>query len=43
MSISLVWEISDTLNGLMAIPNLAALILLSKQVNYKSDKNLLRK
>ncbi len=38
MSISLVWEISDTLNGLMAIPNLAALILLSKQINYNDLK-----
>ncbi len=38
MSISLVWEISDTLNGLMAIPNLAALILLSKQINYHELK-----
>ncbi len=42
MSISLVWEISDTLNGLMAIPNLAALILLSKQVNYKFEINSLK-
>ena len=33
--ISLVWEISDTINGLMAIPNLAALILLSSQISYK--------
>ncbi|MBQ8134633.1 MAG: sodium:alanine symporter family protein [Clostridia bacterium] len=38
MGISLVWEISDTLNGLMAIPNLAALILLSKQINYHELK-----
>lgn len=34
MSISSVWEISDTLNGLMAIPNLAALIFLSKDIRY---------
>lgn len=33
-SISLVWEISDTLNGLMALPNLAALLLLSGKVRY---------
>lgn len=33
--ISLVWDISDTLNGLMAIPNLAALILLSSKVSYR--------
>ncbi len=43
MSISLVWDISDTLNGLMAIPNLAALILLSKEVNYRFDKNSVSK
>ncbi len=34
-SLSLVWELSDTFNGLMALPNLAALILLSGQVNRK--------
>ncbi len=34
MSLSLVWEISDTLNGLMAVPNLAALILLSSKIRY---------
>lgn len=34
-SISLVWEISDTLNGLMAIPNLAALLLLSKKTEIR--------
>ncbi len=43
-NISLVWDISDTINGLMAIPNLAALVLLSSKVTYSelSDK-LLRK
>ncbi len=35
-SISLVWEISDTLNGLMAIPNLAAILLLAKKAEIKS-------
>ena len=30
--LKLVWDISDTLNGLMAIPNLIALLLLSKVV-----------
>ncbi len=33
-SLSLVWDISDTLNGLMAIPNLAAILLLSSHVRY---------
>ena len=38
MNVDLVWEISDTLNGLMAIPNLIALIMLSRNVRlYKSD------
>ena len=31
-SLQLLWNISDTLNGLMAIPNLVGLILLSKVV-----------
>ncbi len=39
MGLSVVWEISDTLNGLMAIPNLIALILLSSKVRY-SEINL---
>ena len=30
--IALVWDISDTLNGLMAAPNLLALVLLSPKV-----------
>jgi len=30
--LELVWDIADTLNGLMAIPNLIALVLLSKVV-----------
>ena len=34
MELSFVWELSDTLNGLMAIPNLAALLLLSSKVRY---------
>ena len=29
---TLMWDISDTLNGLMAIPNLVALLLLSGTV-----------
>jgi len=32
MNLKLVWEITDTLNGLMAIPNLIALLFLSKKV-----------
>ena len=41
MSLSLVWEISDTLNGLMAIPNLIALILLSGKVKHRELKTTL--
>jgi AGCS family alanine or glycine:cation symporter len=42
---TLMWNISDTLNGLMAIPNLVALLLLSGTVakltkNYFSDAKL---
>ncbi len=37
--ITLVWEISDTFNGLMAIPNIIALVFLSKQVNYRELSN----
>lgn len=36
--ISAVWQISDTLNGLMALPNLAALILLSGKVKSSELK-----
>ncbi len=32
IDLNLVWELSDTFNGLMAIPNLIALMLLSKEV-----------
>jgi len=42
MNLSLVWDIADTLNGLMALPNLVALLALSgvvvKEVRaYKAD------
>ncbi len=40
MGFSLVWEISDTLNGLMAIPNLFALVILSGRIKYKDLKRL---
>lgn len=32
MDLNLVWDLSDTFNGLMAIPNLIALLVLSNQV-----------
>lgn len=37
-SVHLVWEISDTLNGLMAIPNLIALLLLSPKIIEVTQK-----
>ncbi|HIZ56030.1 MAG TPA: sodium:alanine symporter family protein [Firmicutes bacterium] len=35
--LELVWDIADTLNGLMAIPNLAALLLLSGEVKHLTE------
>lgn len=42
MKLDLVWNISDTFNGLMAVPNLIALIFLSGQV-VKETKRYLNK
>ncbi len=39
LNIRLVWDISDTLNGLMAIPNLIALIFLNRHIDYKEIEN----
>lgn len=33
-----VWELSDIWNGLMALPNIAALIILIKEVTYPGDE-----
>ena len=38
MSLALVWDMSDTFNGLMAIPNLIALLLLSGVVAKETKK-----
>ena len=38
MSLETVWTISDTLNGLMAIPNVTALFLLGKYVSEETKK-----
>ena len=38
MSLDLVWDISDTLNGFMALPNLIAITLLSNQVIQATKK-----
>ncbi len=43
IGLSAVWEISDTLNGLMAIPNLAALVLLSGKVSYRELQDSTKK
>ncbi|MDR1821950.1 MAG: alanine:cation symporter family protein [Oscillospiraceae bacterium] len=40
--LSLVWDISDTFNGLLALPNLIALIILSPHV-YKMTKDYLKR
>lgn len=40
----IVWEISDTFNGLMAIPNLIALLILRKEIKgYEKRNNLIKK
>lgn len=41
MNLGLVWDISDTLNGLMAIPNLIALLGLSGVV-FKLTKEYVK-
>lgn len=35
---SLIWDLSDAFNGMMALPNLAALFFLGKQVKYDNDR-----
>ena len=40
MNLSLVWSISDSMNALMAIPNLIALLLLSKVLIRETNKFL---
>ena len=42
MKLELAWSIADTLNGMMAIPNLIALLLLSKVV-FKLTKQHFKK
>jgi AGCS family alanine or glycine:cation symporter len=37
------WDIADTLNGLMAIPNLIGLLLLSKVVFTLTKEHLAKK
>jgi alanine or glycine:cation symporter, AGCS family len=38
MNLELVWNISDLMNGLMALPNLIGLLLLSKVVKEETDR-----
>ncbi len=38
MSLELVWNFSDLMNGMMAIPNLVGLLLLSKVVKAETDR-----
>ena len=42
LTVSVVWGLADTFNGLMAFPNLVALILLSPVV-WKVTKDFLRR
>ncbi len=43
MNLSLVWEISDTLNALMAIPNLVGILVLSGSVKGITENYISRK
>ena len=43
MDLTLVWDICDTLNGFMAIPNLVAIFLLSNQVIKETKEYLNRR
>lgn len=38
MSLKFVWDFSDLMNGLMAIPNLIALLLLSKVIKQETER-----
>jgi len=40
LSLDLVWSLSDTFNGLMSIPNLVALVVLSGEVFAVTKKYL---
>lgn len=37
-NLTLVWELSDIFNGLMAVPNLIALVVLEREVTYPGGK-----
>jgi len=38
MKLSFVWDFSDLMNGMMAIPNLVALLLLSKVIRQETTR-----
>ena len=38
MKLSFVWDFSDLMNGMMAIPNLIALLLLSKVIKSETNR-----
>ena len=38
MTVSAVWTIADIFNGLMAVPNLAALVLLAGEIYAPGEK-----
>jgi len=39
-ALKLVWDVSDTLNGMMAVPNLVALLFLARVVVAEKKKEL---
>ena len=43
MSLGLIWNLSDITNGMMAIPNLIGLLLLSKIIKSETNKYLIKK
>ena len=38
LSLELVWNFSDLMNGLMAIPNLIGILLLSKVIKTETER-----
>jgi len=38
IKLELVWNISDLMNGMMAIPNLIALLVLAKVIQSETDR-----
>ena len=43
MSLGLIWNLSDITNGMMAIPNLIGLLLLSKIIKSETNKYFIKR